>query len=129
LTRYLLDSHAAIWWWTASPRLSDAARDAIRSTDNSVFLSVASVWEIAVKSASGRLPEIENFQADYPGLMKQNAFLRYDVRDDHAIHAAYLGGDHRDPFDRLIAAQALIDDLIVITCDRQIAGFGCKVLW
>jgi PIN domain nuclease of toxin-antitoxin system len=61
--------------------------------------------------------------------MARNDFMRLEIRDDHAIRAAYLTGDHRDPFDRLIAAQALIDDMIVVTCDKQIAGFGCKVLW
>jgi PIN domain nuclease of toxin-antitoxin system len=129
LTRYLLDSHAVIWWWTASPRLSEAARDAIISSDSSIMISAASVWEIAIKSASGRLPEINHFQTDYPVLMARNDFMRLEIRDDHAIRAAYLTGDHRDPFDRLIAAQALIDDMIVVTCDKQIAGFGCKVLW
>lgn len=127
--RYLLDAHAAIWWWIGSPRLSVAARDMIGAPEVTILVSAASVWEIAIKSANGRLPEIENFQADYPILMLRNGFLRLEVRDDHAVRAACLAGDHPDPFDRLLAAQALIEDLTIITRDREIAAFGCKVLW
>lgn len=129
MTRYLLDAHTAIWWWTTSPKLGTRACEVIAAGDSPVFVSAASVWEIAIKSAKGRLPEIENFREDYPLLMARNRFGRMDVSDEHALRAGYLAGEHRDPFDRIIAAQALVEDLTVLTRDPQLAALGCKVLW
>jgi PIN domain nuclease of toxin-antitoxin system len=129
VTRYLLDAHTAIWWWTASPKLGVQARAAIAAGDAPVFVSAASVWEIAIKSAKGRLPEIESFHEDYPLLMARNRFGRLDVNDEHALRAGYLAGEHRDPFDRIIAAQGLVEDMTVLTRDPQVAALGCKVLW
>lgn len=129
MTRYLLDAHTAIWWWTTSPKLGTRACEVIAAGDSPVFVSAASVCEIAIKSAKGRLPEIENFREDYPLLMARNRFGRMDVSDEHALRAGYLAGEHRDPFDRIIAAQALVEDLTVLTRDPQLAALGCKVLW
>jgi PIN domain nuclease of toxin-antitoxin system len=129
LTRYLLDTHAAIWWWTSDPKLGARAADVIGSHDAPIYLSAASVWEVAIKSNAGKLPEIVDFEHEYEPLMQANRFIRLMVTDAHALRSGSLTGAHRDPFDRLIAAQALIEDLTVITRDPEIAGFGCKVLW
>lgn len=94
-----------------------------------MYVSVASVWEIAIKTHSGKLTEIEDFRRDYAPLMSSNGFHSLLVNDVHALEAGFLAGPHRDPFDRLIAAQGLIEDLTVITRDPEIAAFGCKVLW
>ena len=126
---YLLDSHALLWWWTNAPRLGARARAAIQEGERPVHVSAAVVWEIAIKSALGKLPMIVDFQGQYPRLMRDNGFNRLDVTDTHALRAAYLAGTHRDPFDRLIAAQALTEDMVVITRDAEIARFGCTVLW
>ena len=126
---YLLDTHALLWWWTNAPRLGSGARATIEKSDRPIHVSAAVVWEIAIKSALGKLPMIADFQGQYPQLMRDNGFNRLDVTDTHALRAAYLPGTHRDPFDRLIAAQALAEDLVVITRDPEIAGFGCTVLW
>lgn len=129
MTRYLLDTHSLLWWWTDNRRLSRAAYEEISSADSTIIVSAANVWEIAIKSAAGRLDEIENFRRDYGPLMAANRFELLPMRDDHALAAGFLPGRHRDPFDRIIAAQALIEDLIVLTRDPQMSAFGCKTLW
>jgi PIN domain nuclease of toxin-antitoxin system len=129
VTSYLLDTHSLIWWWTEPARLGASARDTITEGADRIFVSVASVWEIAIKSHSGKLNQIEDFRRDYAPLMARNGFHSLRVSDVHALEAGFLDGAHRDPFDRLIAAQGLIEDLTVITRDPEIAGFGCKVLW
>lgn len=129
MTGYLLDSHALLWWLANAPRLGTRARAAITEGDGPIHVSAAVVWEIAIKSALGKLPMIADFQGQYPRLMISNGFNRLDITDVHALRAACLDGAHRDPFDRLIAAQALVEDLVVITRDPEIAAFGCEVLW
>ncbi|MBM3928446.1 MAG: type II toxin-antitoxin system VapC family toxin [Sphingomonadales bacterium] len=129
MTAYLLDTHAAIWWWTSDAKLGAAAADVIAADVDTIYLSAASVWEVAIKSSAGKLPEIVDFENEYEPLMRANRFTRLTITDAHALRSGILPGAHRDPFDRLIAAQALIEDLTVITHDPEIAGFGCKVLW
>jgi len=129
LTRYLLDTHALIWWWTDDARLSGPSRDVIERHVAAVRVSVGSIWEIAIKSAAGRLPEIVDFRGEYPGLIAANGFQVMPIDDGLALAAAYLPGQHRDPFDRVIAAQALAGNMTVITRDPEIAAFGCEVLW
>ena len=125
---FLLDSHALIWWLTASERLGHAARAAI-SGDDPVWVSAASVWEIATKSRLGKLTEIVDFKGQYASLVERNRFRRLPITDGHAMVAGTLEGAHRDPFDRLLAAQALVEELTVLTRNHAISGFGCKVLW
>lgn len=125
---FLLDAHAMIWWWTASPKLGSDAR-AILEGGSPVFVSAASVWEIATKSRLGKLPEIADFAGQYGPLMQRDGFETLAVSDAHSLRAGYLPGKHRDPFDRMLAAQALIEDLTVLTRDREIAAFGCRTIW
>ena len=127
--RLLLDTHAAIWWWLDSIRLGGGARRAIMDDDRPVFVSVVSGIEIAIKYRVGKLPEFGDPSNRYPAMMVRDRFVDLPITQAHALAAGMLPGDHRDPFDRLIAAQALEEGLTVVTCDPQIAAFGCKVLW
>jgi PIN domain nuclease of toxin-antitoxin system len=129
VTQYLLDTHGLIWWWTDVKRLGAQARAAIESDGNRILVSVASVWEIAIKSHSGKLTAIEDFRRDYGPLMTRNGFASLSVRDDHALKAGFLKGEHRDPFDRLIAAQSLIEGVPLISRDPALSAFGCEVIW
>lgn len=125
---FLLDAHTLIWWWTASPKLGGAARE-ILENGSPVLVSAAAVWEIATKSRLGKLPEVADFAGQYDALMDRDGFGTLAISDAHCLRAGYLPGAHRDPFDRLIAAQALIENLTVLTRDREIAGFGCRTIW
>ena len=129
MTRLLLDTHAVLFWWSGSAELSPVAREAISDERAEILVSAASCWEISTKFRIGKLAFAGDPAVKVPQLMAQHGFDMLVVRADHALRAGALAGARKDPFDRLIAAQALIDDLTVVTRDRQIADFGCKVLW
>lgn len=129
MTAYLLDTHAALFWWSDPGRLSARAQEVIADSESSLMLSAASAWEIATKFRIGKLTDIGDPAANYRRLMEQNGFRSVVVTEDHAMKAGLLAGEHRDPFDRLIAAQALIEDLTVVTRDPALAAFGCRVIW
>jgi PIN domain nuclease of toxin-antitoxin system len=128
MTGLLLDTHAALWWWREVQRLSATARDAIE-TSQEIYVSAASAFEIGQKWRLGKLAMIDDPAENFPRLMAENRFLAISLTDAHTLTAGLLPGDHRDPFDRLIAAQALAEGLTVVTRDPQFAAFGCKVLW
>jgi PIN domain nuclease of toxin-antitoxin system len=124
----LLDTHAALWWWTGLPGLTLAARTAIESAV-SVNVSAISALEIAIKYRIGKLDMIGDPAANFPGLVEAHGFKRLDVTDRHALVAGLLPGNHRDPFDRVISAQALVEGLTIVSGDQAFFTFGCKVLW
>lgn len=126
---FLLDTVALVTWWGDSPRLGRQARMTLESSGEALFVSPVSVWEIANKNRLGKLPEFDGFGDWWMELVRRDAFTLLPVTGDHAIRAGYLPGQHRDPFDRLIAAQGLVERLVVMTNDEEIAAFGCKVLW
>lgn len=124
----LLDTHTALWWWTGLRALPEAARAAITAA-SSISVSAISALEVAIKYRIGKLDMIDDPTTNFPRLMIEHRFARLDVTEDHALAAGRLPGGHGDPFDRVIAAQALAEELTVVTRDPQIAAFGCKVLW
>lgn len=128
LSGYLLDTHAALWWWTGLRPLGEAGRAAVES-EAPIWVSAVTAYEIALKWRLGKMPALGDPRLSYERLMARNGFSELRVSNAHSLIAGTLEGTHRDPFDRLIAAQALADDLTVITRDREIASVGCKVLW
>jgi PIN domain nuclease of toxin-antitoxin system len=129
VTDYLLDTHTLIWWWLDDPTLSRRARGLLESREGSIFVSPVAGIEIAIKVRLGKLPTMGEALTRFDALVDGNAFLQLAIDHRHAIRAGLLPGAHRDPFDRLIAAQALIENLTVITRDDAFADFGCKVAW
>lgn len=129
MAKLLLDTHAAIFWWTDSPELGRRARDAIADGDSPVVISSASCWEIATKFRLGKMPLFDDPSVQVPDLASQHGFGMLPITADHALRAGSLTGTHRDPFDRIIAAQGMIEQMVVVTRDPEIARFGCKVLW
>jgi PIN domain nuclease of toxin-antitoxin system len=127
--RLLLDTHALIWWWLQDPRLSDRARDVISDPGVETWVSAVSCYEIALKVGSDRLPAMVELLSQFTEACEQDGLVQLALRYDHARTAGLLPLTHRDPFDRMIVAQALTERLIVVTCDRQIATFGCETLW
>lgn len=126
---FLLDTHALIWWWLADPNLSDAARTLLERADGSVYVSAVTGLEIALKVRARKLSGLAEMLDGFEEALAGDRLRSLSISHRHAIDAGLLPGTHRDPFDRLIAAQALDEDMTVITCDREIARFGCKVLW
>jgi PIN domain nuclease of toxin-antitoxin system len=126
--RLLLDTHALLWWLLDDPALPAAPRRAIERAE-AVFVSAASVWEVAIKQRLGKLPELGFGVAELPGLIRESRFLPLAVEDRHAAAVAALPLHHRDPFDHLLIAQALAEQLTLVTRDRQFAAYGVRLRW
>ena len=127
--RVLLDTHALLWWVADSGRLSPRARRIVADEANGVLVSAASAWEIATKYRLGKLPGAEAVALDIAGTIGDQGFepLPVGVRD--AERAGRLPGPHRDPFDRMLAAQALARDLGVVSVDEALDGYGVRRIW
>jgi PIN domain nuclease of toxin-antitoxin system len=125
LTSLLVDSHALLWWRGDHRRLSVRAHEAIEDPDISLFFSAASIWEIAIKRAQGKLKT----PGDLLETMEQRGFVELPVLSRHAIRAGALPPLHGDPFDRMIVAQAQSEGLTVVTRDPRIAAYDVPVLW
>ncbi len=127
--KLLLDTHTLLWWLTDDGRLSAAARRAIRTLGNDVYASAVSGWEIATKHRKGRLPEAEEAVHRLPALLVESNIRVLQVTLEHALRAGGLPQPHRDPFDRMLAAQAQLDGLTIVSNDRQLRQFGMALLW
>ena len=120
----LLDTHVLLWWLNDSPELSETARTAISEPDNLVVLSSVVIWEIRIKQALGKL-EID---PDFYTVIKNQRFDKLSITSDHAYAVGDLPMHHRDPFDRMIIAQAIIEGLSVITHDSIFKKYDIPVL-
>lgn len=127
--RLLLDTHALLWWLFDDPRLSDRARQAIADVGNDVLVSSASAWEIAIKHRLGRLPAAGDVADRLPDYLRQAQFSVLPITLDHALRAGALPGPHKDPFDRMLIAQAQIEGLPVATTNPAFQNYGVGVLW
>ena len=127
--RLLLDTHALLWWWKDDPRLSKRAASAIADEANTVLVGAASALEIATKHRIGNLPGVENALREFNELITADGFSHLAVAHNHAIKAGGLDAEHRDPFDRMLAAQAIIEGAVLITDDSAMKLFRVKCLW
>ena len=114
---YLIDTHVLLWWLFDDPKLSIRCREIIQNSDNQIFVSSATAWEIATKYRIGKLPEAKTFVEDYQATLSRAHFLELPISTDHSLRAGSLPIDHRDPFDRMLMAQAELENLPVITYD------------
>ena len=124
--RLLIDTHALVWWLTASPRLSVAADAAITDPLNQLYASACAGYEIVYKQQRRRLPPLPG---NLPDSLRRDRIVTLPISLDHAVTAAALVGPHRDPWDRLMIAQAQIEALTVITVDRVFQIYGVPTLW
>ena len=127
--RLLLDTHAFLWWLAGSRRLSRSARRAIEDEQNDVLVSAASAWEITTKHRLGKLPEAEEVSLDIAATIAGQGFDELAISVDDAGRAGRLPGPHRDPFDRVLAAQALARDLVLVSTDAVFDRFAVRRLW
>ena len=127
--RVLLDTHAFLWWISDSEKLSTAAFDAIKDESNDIAVSAASAWEIATKFRIGKLPGCEAVALDIAGHIRSQGFEELAIGVADAERAGRLPSPHRDPFDRMLAAQALARELPFISADPAFDGFDIIRLW
>ena len=125
----LLDTHALLWWLLDSPELSATARAAIAAPDQRVLVSAATGWEIATKFRIGKLPEARDIVEKLPTYLRKQRFEVVPITLEHSMSAGALPGPHRDPFDRMLIAQATALDADVASVDPVFADYGVRVLW
>ena len=127
--RLLLDTHAFLWWIAESSRLSARVRGLIAERDNPVFVSAASAWEIATKQRIGKLPEADDLALDVVGMIADQGFEELSITVADAERSGRLPGPHRDPFDRMLAAQAIERNLTLVSKDPVFNHYAVQRLW
>ncbi|MGH9432702.1 MAG: type II toxin-antitoxin system VapC family toxin [Terriglobia bacterium] len=127
--RLLIDTHALLWWLSDDPSLSPTARKAMAVTSNVLLVSAASAWEIATKVRLGRLAGAAELAADFQGFMLREGFTTLDITADHGLRAGLLPGPHRDPFDRMLIAQAQAENLPMVTNEQTFEAYGVRRVW
>ncbi|MBV9405969.1 MAG: type II toxin-antitoxin system VapC family toxin [Acidobacteriaceae bacterium] len=125
----LLDTHALLWWLSDDTALSRPARKIIGETKNLVLVSAASAWEIATKVRLGKLPTAAELIADFAGHLQREGFPVLPISADHAVRAGLLPGPHRDPFDRMLIAQAQAENMPIISKEAAFDSYGVRRLW
>jgi PIN domain nuclease of toxin-antitoxin system len=127
--RVLLDTHALLWWLAGDLRLPLSARAVADDQSNQMLVSAATAWEITTKYRIGKLPHAGNIAADVLATVVRHGFVPLEISMTHAQLAGSLPGRDRDPFDRMLAAQARIEGIPVLSNDRAFDRYGVKRLW
>jgi PIN domain nuclease of toxin-antitoxin system len=127
--RLLLDTHTFLWWVFADAKLSRRAREAILDEENEAIISAVTAWEIATKYRIGKLSEASVVANDIAGAIASEGFSELSLSVAHAQRAGSLGGIHKDPFDRMLAAQAMLENLTLVSNDRAFEQYAIDRLW
>ena len=127
--RLLLDTHALLWWYSDDPALPPSCRKLIAQGESSIFVSAASAWEIATKFRLGRLESASELVQDFGGYLARENFQSLTVSNEHGIRAGMLPGPHRDPFDRMLIAQAEIERLFILSNEKVFDRYGVRRIW
>jgi PIN domain nuclease of toxin-antitoxin system len=127
--RLLLDTHALIWWLAGDEALSGPAREAIADETNAVAVSAASAMEVATKFRLGKLPDAALLAQDFEAVVAEQGFDELAISVHHARLAGEMNIAHKDPFDRLLIAQALAEDMVLVSNEAVFDGFAVKRLW
>ena len=127
--KLLLDTHAFLWWIGDDARLSGPAREAIADPGNEVSFSVASAWELAIKTGLGRFEPDGDLGPFLEEQIQRNAFRVLPVKLEHAVSVSSLPAHHRDPFDRLLVAQAAVEGMTLVSRDSQLRKYDTPTLW
>jgi PIN domain nuclease of toxin-antitoxin system len=125
----LIDTHTLLWADAEPGRLSARARTLMESFSTEVFVSAASAWEIATKVRIGKLPQAAAFSAEMPRRLEMLGFSPLAVTLDHALRAGQLPGPHKDPFDRILIAQAQAENLALVSSERVFDVYGIRRIW
>jgi PIN domain nuclease of toxin-antitoxin system len=127
--RFLLDTHTLLWSFIDSPSLTPRSRRVIEDVSNDLMVSAVSAWEIATKARLGKLPSGDELIADLDRYLTQLRCEALPISLDHAVRAGRLPGEHRDPFDRMLIAQAQAENLAIISNDRIFDTYHVQRIW
>jgi len=127
--RLLLDTHTFLWWLDGDRRLPARVRRQIGANGNTIYVSAASAWEITTKWRLGKLPGAEAVAADVGRIVASQGFSELEITIRHAEHAGRLAGDHRDPFDRMLIAQAQLEGVPIASGDEVFEEYGVSLYW
>jgi PIN domain nuclease of toxin-antitoxin system len=127
--RALLDTHALLWWLAGDSALTRPARKIIADTKNTLVVSAASAWEIATKVRLGKLPTAASLAADFTSYIERERFQLLSISVEHALRAGLLPGSHRDPFDRMLIAQAQAENLPIVSKEGIFDAYGLRRIW
>lgn len=127
--RLLLDTHTFIWFFTGNPKISNQVRVLIENQDNEKLLSTASIWEIAIKQSTGKLSFYLPFEVFITQQLSLNDFKLLEIKIDHLAVVATLPFHHRDPFDRLLIAQAMVEQIPILSTDSAFDSYLIQRLW
>lgn len=129
MTAILLDSHAFLWWCDGDRKLSKRVRLLIEEDEADIYFSAVSAWEIATKARIGKLPQALHVARNLLQIVEEQGLKLLPITAAHAHRAGWLDGAHRDPFDRMLAAQSIIEGLPVATRDRDLRRLGATTVW
>ena len=127
--KYLLDTHSLVWAFLDSFSLSKKSKKIIEDSKNEVYISPVSSWEISIKYHLGKLNEDENLFKKYKKYVIDSNFMEITINSNHSLKAGSLPKIHKDPFDRMLIAQAQIENMTIITADSSIKKYDVKTLW
>jgi len=126
---YLLDTHVLLWWLLDDPKLSQKAKNTITSPESRIYVSSVSGWEISIKQHIGKMPHIGHLIKDLPQYIRRERFEILPITFEHALVAGSLDGKHKDPFDRMLIAQARTEELTLISNDNIFKKYKLSLLW
>jgi PIN domain nuclease of toxin-antitoxin system len=125
----ILDTHVVLWWVTDNPQLSQTARDIISNSSNTLYVSIASSWEIIIKAQTGKLPLPEPPTQFIQSCLAVNRFVNLPIDLSHVLQVDNLPHHHKDPFDRILIAQAQVEDIPLITVDHLVIQYPVQTIW
>lgn len=129
MTAVLLDTHIVLWWFQGAARLSATAKGLLRDPGVTVMVSAASAWEIVIKYKAGKLDAASALISRFQAALEEEHFVELPITVAHAVHAGLLEGFHKDPFDRVLIAQARIESLPVVSTDKCFDDFKVTRFW
>ncbi len=127
--RVLLDTHVVLWALTEPDRLSNRSRELLEDAHTEIVVSAASAWEVATKHRLGKLPNAGDLVDSFAEYLRELRAVDLPIRTEHALLAGRLAVEHRDPFDRMLAAQALCEQIPLISQDASFAAFPVSIVW
>jgi PIN domain nuclease of toxin-antitoxin system len=127
--RALLDTHTLLWWILEDPALTRTARQTIAETSNTMLVSAASIWELAIKYQQGKLPNAGDLVSNFSSEVEHEGFQLLPISAEHGIRAGLLPGPHKDPFDRMLIAQSQAENVPIVSNEAVFESYGVRRLW